>query len=73
MSGLSRLLQTIFSEPKHLNRKVYKGSLPCISMVKQIVIRVDDDLFKKAVKKKEHHSDTWEDVVKFYLVMRGGE
>jgi len=42
-------------------------------MVKQIVIRVDDDLFKKAQKKKERHSDTWEDVVKFYVVMRGGE
>jgi len=54
-------------------RKVYKGRLPCISMVKQIVIRVDDDLFKKAQKKKERHSDTWEDVVKFYVVMRGGE
>jgi len=42
-------------------------------MVKQIVIRVDDDLFKKAVKKKERHFDTWLDVVKFYVVMRGGE
>jgi len=52
------------------NRKVYKAVLPVFIMVRQITIRVDDNLFKAATQKKKRHVDTWEDVVKFYVRMR---
>ena len=42
-------------------------------MVKHINFDIDDVLDKKVQAKKKRHMDTWLDVVKFYVVMRGGE